>query len=93
MKRFFLQFDNEDETIIRSVLSHLRNKGDVHEVLGTFYCFLSDSYDNTLELRDDILDNSDNAKIFVMEIPGGINSAWHLSVENSNWLKSVLDGK
>ena len=92
MKKYFLQFDNDEVTII-SILSHLRKKGAIHEILGTLYCFLSDSYDNTLELRDEILDTFDNVKVFVMEIPDGINSAWHLTVENSNWLKSVLDGK
>lgn len=92
MKKFFIQFDIEEDNI-SSIVSYLKSKGTFHDVLGTLYCLITDSYDNTLELRDDILEMSENTRVFVMQIPEGINSAWHLSVDNSNWLKSVLNGK
>ena len=92
MKKYFIHFDNEDDDI-SSLVSFLKSKGTVHDVLGTLYCLVTDSYDSTLELRDAILEVSEDIRVFVMQIPEGINSAWHLSIENSNWLKSVLNGK
>lgn len=92
MKKFFIHFDRDDDNI-SSILHFLKDRGTIHNILDTLYCFISSSYDTTLDLRDAILELSEDSRMIVVEIPEGVNSAWHLSVENSNWLKSVLNGR
>ena len=45
---------------------------------------------SSVRLRDSLLEVSENSRVFIMEIPEGVNAAWHLTVDNSNWLKTIL---
>lgn len=89
MGKFFIQFETEDRNIA-DMLTTLRGVGTVHLVLGTLYCLVTESKHNSLSLRDTLLESSEDSRVFIMEIPEGVNAAWHLSIENSNWLKSIL---
>ena len=92
MEIFFIQFEKDDDNI-PSMINFIKSKGNVHQVLGTLYCLVTDRHLTTVALRDSILQCSEDSRIIVFAIPGELNSAWHLTVENSNWLKSILNGK
>ena len=89
MKKFFIQFEPEDNNT-NSMISYLKSTGDVHEILGTFFCFKTEMNYSSVGLRDSLLEVSENSRVFIMEIPEGVNAAWHLTVDNSNWLKTIL---
>ena len=89
MKKFFIQFEPEDNNT-NSMISFLKLTGDVHEILGTFFFFFLEMNYSSVRLRDSLLEVSENSRVFIMEIPEGVNAAWHLTVDNSNWLKTIL---
>lgn len=89
MRKFFIQFEQEDDCV-DDMLKWLKSNGETHEILGTLYCFVSKTNHSSLTLRDSLLECSENSRVIIMEIPEGLNAAWHLTVENSNWLKSIL---
>lgn len=92
MKMFFIQFDDDDDNL-SSMLSFLEGRGTLHNILGSLYCFVTEQEETTVSLRDSILKIAEDSRLIVFYIPEELSSAWHLSVENSDWLKSVLNGK
>ena len=89
MRTYFIQFEKDDDSI-SEMLSMLKDKGQIHQVLDSLYCFRTEVHISTVDLRDAILECSENSRIIVFEIPGDINAAWHLTRENSDWLKTFL---
>lgn len=92
MKIFFIQFERDDDNM-SSMLTYLKSIGETHQILDSLYCLITESNYTTLSLRDTLLELSEDSRIMIFNIPGELNSAWHLTIENSNWLKSILNGK
>lgn len=89
MNNYFIQFEEGDSNI-PDMLSSLQRIGDVHQLLGNLYMLSAESKHSTVTLRDTLLESSEESRVFIMEVPANLNAAWHLTMENSNWLKSRL---
>lgn len=82
-----LEATNRDAKAVRAFLD---SRGTYHQILDNVFYFSTDQAFSPVELRDTILQESDDGRIFIVRFEGDISAAWRLSTENSNWLKDNL---